>query len=74
MVDIAPLGPSVPEDVKTLVNDTKTKLISGEVNVFAGPISDASGAVKVEEGKTLTLDEILVMDWFVKGVEGTIPK
>ncbi|OBZ17028.1 MULTISPECIES: BMP family ABC transporter substrate-binding protein [Bacillales] len=74
MVDIAPLGPSVPEDVKTLVNDAKAKLISGEVSVFTGPITDASGAVKVEEGKTLTLEDILVMDWFVKGVEGTIPK
>ncbi|WP_141502874.1 BMP family ABC transporter substrate-binding protein [Paenibacillus luteus] len=74
MVDIAPIGPSVPEDVKTLVTDTKAKLINGELNVFTGPITDASGAVKVEEGKTLTLDDILVMDWFVKGVEGTIPK
>ncbi|WP_169082929.1 BMP family ABC transporter substrate-binding protein [Paenibacillus sp. PL91] len=74
MVDIAPLGPSVPEDVKTMVNDTKTKLINGEINVFTGPITDASGAVKVEEGKTLSLDDILIMDWFVKGVEGTIPK
>ncbi|MDQ8735297.1 BMP family ABC transporter substrate-binding protein [Paenibacillus sp. LHD-38] len=74
MVDIAPLGPSVPEDVKTLVTETKAKLVSGELNVFSGPIKDASGAVKVEDGKTLTLDDILIMDWFVSGVEGTIPK
>lgn len=74
MVDIAPMGPNVPEDVKKLVDETKVKLTSGETSVFKGPISDATGAVKVEEGKTLTLEEILVMDWFVKGVDGTIPK
>ncbi|CAM4269105.1 basic membrane protein A [Paenibacillus endophyticus] len=74
MVDIAPLGPNVPEEVRTLVNDTKTKLINGEISVFTGPIKDAAGAVKVEAGKTLTLEEILVMDWFVSGVDGTIPK
>lgn len=74
MVDIAPFGASVPEDVRTLVNDAKAKLIAGELSVFTGPIIDASGVVKVEEGKTLTLEDILVMDWFVKGVEGTFPK
>ncbi|QAY68345.1 BMP family ABC transporter substrate-binding protein [Paenibacillus protaetiae] len=70
MVDIAPLGPSIPEETKKLVEDAKTKIKSGELNVFSGPIYDQSGAVKVEDGKTLSLDDILVMDWFVKGVDG----
>jgi len=74
MVDIAPFGQSVPEDVRALVEDAKARIITGELNIFTGPIKDASGEVKVEEGKSLTLDEILVMDWFVQGVEGTIPK
>lgn len=74
MVDIAPLGPSVPEETKTLVEDAKAKIIAGELDVFKGPIVDQSGAVKVEEGKSLTLEEILAMNWFVQGVEGTIPQ
>ncbi|GGG79705.1 BMP family ABC transporter substrate-binding protein [Paenibacillus radicis (ex Gao et al. 2016)] len=74
MVGLAPLGSSIPDDVKKLVEDAKAKVLNGELNVFSGPITDAAGAVKVEEGKTMTLEDILVMDWFVKGVEGTIPK
>ncbi|MUT67063.1 BMP family ABC transporter substrate-binding protein [Paenibacillus sp. NEAU-GSW1] len=73
MVGLAPIGTSVPDDVKKLVEDAKAKVLSGELNVFAGPITDAAGSVKVDSGKTMTLEEILVMNWFVKGVEGTIP-
>ncbi|CAM3152912.1 BMP family ABC transporter substrate-binding protein [Paenibacillus lupini] len=74
MVGLAPLGPSIPDDVKKLVEDAKAKVLSGELNVFSGPILDASGASKLEAGQTMSLEDILGMNWFVKGVEGTIPK
>jgi basic membrane protein A len=73
-VDLAPFGDNIPEDVQQLVKSEKEKIISGELKLFSGPIIDQAGAEKVASGKTLTLDEILLMDWFVKGVEGTIPK
>lgn len=73
MVGLAPLGSSVPDDVKKLVEDSKATAMKGELKVFTGPIVDASGATKVEADKTMTLEEILAMNWFVKGVEGTIP-
>jgi basic membrane protein A and related proteins len=74
MVDIAPLGKSVADDVKKMIEDKKAKIISGEFDVFKGPIMDATGAVKVPDGKSMTDAEILSTNWFVKGVEGTIPK
>jgi basic membrane protein A len=74
MIDIAPMGESIPDDVKKLVNDTKAKFVSGELNVFTGPIADQSGAEKVAAGQSLTDAEVLEMNWFVKGVEGTIPQ
>ncbi|MGO4106717.1 BMP family ABC transporter substrate-binding protein [Paenibacillus sp. YAF4_2] len=74
MVGLAPLGPSIPDDVKKLVEDAKAKVLSGELNVFNGPIVDASGASKLEAGQTMSLEDILGMNWFVKGVEGTIPQ
>ncbi|KKC47618.1 MULTISPECIES: BMP family ABC transporter substrate-binding protein [unclassified Paenibacillus] len=74
MVGLAPLGAKIPEDVKKLVEDAKAKLLDGTLDVFAGPIADQSGAAKVEQGKSLSLDEILAMDWLVKGVDGSIPK
>lgn len=72
MVDIAPLGSSVPEETKKLVEDAQAKIKAGELDIFKGPILDQSGATKVAEGTSLTLDEILVMDWLVKGVEGSV--
>ncbi|SFD71360.1 basic membrane protein A [Paenibacillus catalpae] len=74
MVGLAPLGPSIPDDVKKLVEDAKAKILSGELDVFSGPITDASGASKLEAGQTMSLENILEMNWFVKGVEGTIPQ
>jgi basic membrane protein A and related proteins len=74
MVQLAPFGKKVPDDVKKLVEDAQKKIVDGTLNVFTGPIVDQSGAVKVQEGKTMTLDEVLNTNWFVQGVEGTIPK
>lgn len=73
-VSLAPMGKKVPDDVKKLVEDAKAKIISGELNVFTGPIVDQSGKEKVAAGKTMTLEEVLGTNWFVKGVEGSIPK
>jgi basic membrane protein A len=74
LVDIAPLGKKVPDDVKKLVEDAKAKILSGDLNVFKGPITDASGAVKVPDGQNMSDKDIYSITWFVKGVDGTIPK
>jgi basic membrane protein A and related proteins len=74
MVDIAPFGNKVPDDVKALVEEAKAKIISGELDVFTGPISDNQGKEEVKAGQKLTLEEVLGMNWLAKGVEGTIPQ
>ena len=71
IVDISPLGAMVPEAVRQMVMAQRDKVIAGEVNVFAGPILDQQGQVKVEEGKAMSDEELLGMDWFVQGVIGT---
>jgi basic membrane protein A len=35
---------------------------------------DTTGAVKVAEGQNMSDKDIYSINWFVKGVEGTIPK
>lgn len=74
MVELAPFGNKVPDDVKKLVEDAKAKIISGGLEIFTGPISDNKGNVTVKDGQKLTLEEVLGMNWLVKGVEGTIPQ
>ncbi|CAM3713485.1 BMP family ABC transporter substrate-binding protein [Cohnella lubricantis] len=74
MVDIAPIGESVPDDVKQLIEDAKQKFVEGSFNLFSGPIYDQSGAEKVASGQSMSNEEILNMNWFVQGVEGSIPQ
>jgi len=74
IVDIAPFGPMVTEDTKQLVADAREKIMSNKWDVFTGPIKDQTGAVKIPEGQVMSDQDMLSMDWFVEGVDGTIPK
>jgi basic membrane protein A len=73
-VDLAPFGPAVPEDVRKMVNAEKARIVSGEWDVFTGPIKDQSGKERVKKGEKMSDDDIWSMSWFVEGVLGEIPK
>jgi len=73
-VSLAPLGESIPADVKALVASAQDKIIKGELDVFAGPLKDQSGAEKVASGASLAIGDVLGMNWFVAGVVGKIPQ
>jgi basic membrane protein A and related proteins len=74
IVDIAPYGPMVKDDTKKLIEDAKAKIVKGELDIFAGPINDQSGQVKVPAGQKVSDPDQLGFNWCVEGVEGTIPK
>lgn len=71
IVGLAPFGPMVPEDVQTEVNEAKQAIHSDQLQVFAGPLKDQEGTVRVPEGKSMSDQEMLGMTWFVQGVIGT---
>jgi basic membrane protein A len=37
--------------------------------VFTGPISDQSGKVRIQKGERIPDKDLLVMDWYVNGVQ-----
>ncbi len=77
MVDIAPFGPAVPENVKTLVNAFKELIKQGIFDPFKTPVMeiyDQEGKLRAKPGKGLTDEDLLSMDWFLDNVQGTIPK
>jgi basic membrane protein A len=74
VVDLSPLNSVVPDDVKKMVDDKKAALKAGTFDVYAGPIKDNTGAVKVAQDATLTDDQITAIDYLVEGVDGSIPK
>ncbi|MHB8984975.1 MAG: BMP family ABC transporter substrate-binding protein [Eubacteriales bacterium] len=73
IVDLAPYGPMVPEDVKKLVDAEKQDIISGKFDVFWGPVKDQQGQVRVAEGQKMSDEDMLKLNWFVQGVDGNIP-
>ncbi len=74
VVDIAPFVPMVTEDTKKLVADAKAKILAKQWDVFTGPIKDQKGEVKVPAGQVMADKDMLSFNWFVEGVDGTIPK
>ena len=68
-IGLAELHSSVPADVKAQLDQTAEQLKSGELVLWKGPIKDQTGAVKVPEGKTLAPAELVLIDWFVEGVQ-----
>ena len=68
---IAPFGPNVPQDVQDAVAQAKAAIESGEIVVFAGPILDQDGTVRVAEGEVLSEEAMGSVDWFVQGVIGS---
>ncbi|MBW5447822.1 BMP family ABC transporter substrate-binding protein [Cohnella sp. CFH 77786] len=74
IVDIAPLGKNVPQDVKDLVEAKRKQIMDGSFTVFSGRILDQEGKERLGEGAVMKDEDILNMNWFVKGITGTIPK
>lgn len=73
VVKLAPISDKVPDDVKVKVLLYEKRIKKGEYKIFAGPIKDQKGNVKIKKGEVLSDMELLEMSWFVDGVSGTIP-
>jgi basic membrane protein A len=74
IVGLAPYGKSVSEETKKLIEDKQQATIDGEFEPFTGPVKDQEGNVRIPEGQTATLEELLSMDYLVEGVIGKVPK
>jgi basic membrane protein A and related proteins len=72
-VELAPYGEAVPEEVREEVDEKLAGFEDGSFNPFVGPITDQEGTVRFEEGHEVTFEEFVAWDWFVEGVEGTLP-
>jgi basic membrane protein A len=74
MVELAPYGPAVPDDVRTLADGVKAKIIAGELHPFTGPLMKQDGSPWLKEGETAPDKDLLSMNFFVQGVEASLPK
>ncbi|EGW38541.1 BMP family ABC transporter substrate-binding protein [Desulfosporosinus sp. OT] len=74
IIDITPFSDKVDKDFQATVNAKKQDIMNGKFDPFSGPIYDQSGTLKVKDGDKAPDDVLLSINWFVKGVSGSIPK
>lgn len=74
MVVMAPLNADqMPAEVAADAKATIEAITSGELHPFTGPIFDQSGNQVVADGEVMSDGDLLSMNYYVQGVEGSIP-
>jgi simple sugar transport system substrate-binding protein len=74
VINVANVNPAVPDEAKKAMEDKKAQLAEGKAAVFAGPLMDQSGKEVLPAGKEADDAMLRSMNFYVKGVEGSIPK
>jgi len=74
MVSFPEYGPAVTDEVKAAAEAVRLGIIDGSMHPFSGPIKNQSGEIVVAEGEVLGDDVLLGMDYYVEGVQGSLPK
>jgi basic membrane protein A and related proteins len=74
MIKLGPINPAVPKDVVDMVTKAEKDIIAGTLHPFQGPLKDNTGKERVAAGKSMSDDEMQKMDFYVAGVQGSLPK
>ncbi|WP_116140304.1 BMP family ABC transporter substrate-binding protein [Trinickia diaoshuihuensis] len=72
-VDLEDLNTTVPANALADEKAARSAIAGGKRDVFTGPIKDQGGNVKVPAGTTLTDADLQRLNWYVEGVDGTLP-
>ncbi|WP_375753934.1 BMP family ABC transporter substrate-binding protein [Vibrio sp. HN007] len=73
ILQIVSVNPSLPEDLKEAITSTHEKIKSGAFHPFTGPLKDNAGKEVIAAGHTMTDAELAGINWYVEGIEATIP-
>ena len=72
-VFLLPYGPMVTDEAKAAVEAAKEKIVSGKLEVFAGPLKDNQGELRVPAGQVVSSEDATnKMNWLVSGVQGSV--
>ncbi len=74
MVTLAKYNKAIPADVVALAKQTHQGIINGTIHPFAGPVKDQSGKVRVKAGEKPDDGMLAGMNFYVEGIDGSIPK
>ncbi len=68
MLQIAPFGPAVGEEIRNRIITARTDIIRGQLQIFQGPITDNQGLERIPADRAGGLELLDTTDWLVDGI------
>ncbi len=73
MVGIGDFSNDIPADVQASATALKEALMSGSTHSFTGPVNKQDGSAWLAAGETADDGTLLGMNFYVEGIEGSVP-
>ncbi len=73
-VNIPALNAKIPADVQKLAMDALENIKSGKLHPFTGPLKKQDGSDWLAAGQTAPDGDLLGMNFYVEGMEGSLPQ
>lgn len=74
MVEMAPYNKAIPEDVVKLATETHDAIAAKTKHPFTGPLKKQDGSEWLKDGEVASDKDLSSMNFYVEGVEGSLPK
>jgi len=74
MLTIAPYGKKVTPEAAKLADEAKAKITSGALHPFTGPLKKQDGSEFLKAGEKISDKDLSGMNFYVQGIDGTLPK
>lgn len=73
-IDVENFGPDITPDAKKAVLAVRDSIKAGKFHPFTGPITNQAGQIILPAGKVFSDAELSKMNFYVQGVQGSLPK
>ncbi|MFT3691099.1 BMP family ABC transporter substrate-binding protein [Paenirhodobacter sp.] len=74
VVELLDVSPDLSAEARTRIEAKKAEIVAGSFSPYSGPLTRQDGSAALAAGETLTDEQIIAMDWHVKGVTTPLPK
>ena len=74
MVKMAAFSKRIPEDVRAMAAKARDDIGAGKLHPFTGPINKQDGSPWLKAGETASDSDLVGMNFYIEGVEGSLPK
>ncbi len=72
-IKLSPFGPAVPLALQKEALSVAAKIKAGQLVIYKGPLKDREGRERLTSGQTAGPKWLAEIDFFVPGVEGSLP-